>query len=294
MLSSKRYSSLYLTLVFCILVLSNCSAGTIILLNGTSSAGKSSIAQELTNMLTAHTVASISYDEVLGRVLRTMAKEKGYSCTENQSLNDLCKMLPDGALDRVEFGHRIDSMLHDEIRKLVEIHKFVIVDAATEDQEDYAIRMQQLAGLNVFHILVYCNPEKLMEHVSKRNLSDNKDEHRTIVNPFAQFYSIYKPAQSNEHCIDTLDIKKTNALLGVVLEKAQPMLNDEEKAEATQLLLKNFVQKFKCDEQATIKINPFFTYDLLVDTSTVSAEACAQQIVKKLEQQGSMNMVARA
>ena len=275
---STKYSFLSVVLaVFC-LIPSHCSAGKVIFLNGTSSAGKSSIAQMLKQKLTTSKVTIVSYDNILFDTLKKVALEKKFDVGAIQGFKELQETLHENAINPEELAQRVDEALFELVKHRACYDDYVILDAVTEDENEFKVFKEKTSNFDLLHVLVYCGPKKLVEHVFQRNKSNNKDEHRSAVGCLVQFYSMYQPCSENELCIDTIQTKELRMLVNKELKTAQPPLEEEEIFKAEM----DVVQKFKLDVQDTVVIKPFFLYDAIVNTGISSSQACAQQIIEKL------------
>lgn len=286
MLLSKKYSFLYFTLTFFVLVISNGSAGTVILLNGTSSAGKSSIAQELKKALLPNNVEILSIDIVFYEVAREIIKERGYAVDPNKSWTELCESLPEElVLSEKEIIPRAEKKLYEKIKHHAASDKYVILDAVicnTKHAEKWAVALD---GLVVQKVLVYCTPTKLLEHVIQRNTDINEEEHRPLTQPFFQFFKMFTIQKSGtDQYIEEINPQALETLITKNFADPMPTMNEGDLKRAKKVI-ENYQPKFACKTgEQTIKIvpEPFVTYDIVVNAGTSSAKECAQQIIKKL------------
>lgn len=117
---------------------------------------------------------------------------------------------------------------------------------------------------HILTILLYCSPQKLIEHVLERNSKDNPKNYRALHNVFNEYCSKYTSVKKNQHHIDTLH-KDT-------LQKNYNFW--------TSRALKIIINKFFTDSnQHLAYIAPFLkSYDCCINTGKISITECAQKI----------------
>lgn len=121
---------------------------------------------------------------------------------------------------------------------------------------------------NVLIALIYCSPSKLIEHVTKRNLNENPQTHRTLKAVFHEYCNKYKSVNKNQHHIDSLnkdELKNNHSLFA-------------------SFALKQVVQKFFRQTTENISyIAPMLSkYDCFINTGKSSIAASAQKIQQEL------------
>jgi chloramphenicol 3-O phosphotransferase len=133
--------------------LSNQNAGKIIILDGTTTAGKSNIAQHLTTLF-GGSYEQISIDDFHTPVFAEQKKLK---------------------LSAKEFLIRIrqaSDAMYDKIIDLAAIGKVVIVDVILSGhggEKDVSYALKKLNNFNVTLVLVYCPLVMVVERIKRRN-----------------------------------------------------------------------------------------------------------------------------
>jgi predicted AAA+ superfamily ATPase len=225
--------------------------GTIILLNGTSSAGKSTLIKALHELYPDFQVASI--DEY--------TKTHQFNGFANLRYNSFYTMI----YNQATAGKNIlvDTVLyHTRYKKY---------DA-----------MLQSPRVQLIKILVYCPVDCLIAHVQQRNKSGNSMEHRTINQAFRAFLGLYT-MQTKQHnlVIDTIHSDKMKAALQKSLNVIANWSDKNKKRQrATN---KKMVHQFNLDTPHQIFITPSHHWDLIVNTSLNSPEEIAHKISEFIE-----------
>lgn len=257
---------------------------TVIVLNGTSSAGKSSIAQALQKALYPEKIEVLSIDTVFYEIAREYIEEQGYEVDPNKNFTELCASLPETfEIDGDNLLPRAETELFERIKKYAQTDKYVIVDAVINNSKEAEKWAQVLEKLSVYNILVYCSPNKLLERVMQRNQSNIIEEHRGIAQPFEQFFAMYCVQKTETFSIDEINALELDDLIQKNIVEKKHTMEQDEQTEAKRAL-KVYKKKFLNTEAKTIKIVPedFIVFDLVVNSSILSSQECAQQIIEKL------------
>gem|GEM_PF-6664833 len=262
--------------------------GYIILLNGTSTSGKSSLAQALAQSLRGKTEI-FSLDQTSYEIIyQKFITERGYAPTSDEELNTYWDTVSEKALR--EHGHRdladqeVDQQIYAKIRQSHLDGKNVIFD--TVDKTFDCIR--SLHELPVHLVLVYCPLEKLLMRIVQRNKSKDNSEHRRLSYPLDQFFEMYKKqTESAEIPVDILTKDQFDRFIAQI--KIIGQQTERVKSELSEFI--RTVDKkapiiskdFGLDEQPSIEITPTFAYDIVVNTGLLTPEEAARHIQKCLE-----------
>lgn len=260
---------------------------TVIVLNGTSSAGKSSIAHALQNAFYPEKIEVLSIDTVFYEVARKYIEEQGYDVDPNKNFTELCASLPETfEIDGDRLLPRAETELFERVKKYAQTDNYVIVDAVINNAKEAEKWTQVLETLSVYHILVYCAPNKLLERLMQRNHSNIVEEHRGLAQPFEQFFDMYRVQKQEALPIDEINVLELDDLIQNNIVKKEPMMQAEDQTEA-QRALEVYKKKFLNTDAETIKIVPedFIVFDCVVNSSILSSQECAQQIIEKLNLQ---------
>jgi predicted kinase len=229
----------------------NQQAGLIVLLNGTSSAGKSTIVKALQQLDLDFQVASI--DEY--------TKTHQFNGFANLRYNSFYKMICNQAIAG-------QNMLVDTVLYHTRYKKY---DA-----------MLQAPGVRLIKILVYCPIDALIAHVQQRNKSGSVMEHRTINQAFRAFLGLYTMQTKRQSLIiDTLHSDQMkNALKRSLQVIARWSDKNKKRQRATN---KKMVHQFDLDTPHQILLAPCHQWDLIVNTFVDSPEEIAHKILEFIE-----------
>ncbi len=262
-----------LLILFCVVTLfTSCSfkqkrpeAGLIVLFNGTSSAGKSAIINELQGIYgPAYGVVALDDFQV------AYQKEHPISASEREVM----KAMPIEKL-RLLF-RKIHEAMYSHVKQLALQGKNVFVDTVDFD-DDYDRYCAILGSEKVIKILVYCPLDVIVDRVQKRALEGSP---RSLNLVWSQFPAIYKLQESdNDVIVDRIATSRIKAKLPLVREEAK-LTPDEAVSES------DFVKQFKLDTRDEIVLAPKHQWDLIVNTGIHSPEEVAQEVVSFLEKRG--------
>lgn len=221
-------------------------AGTIILFNGTSSAGKTTLIKALHAMYDNFEIASL--DEY----------------TKTHQFNGFADLR----------YHRF----YDMINSKAAAGKNILIDTVLyhKNYKKYD-GMLKKHGVRFIKILVYCPIDCLLAHIQQRNQSGNPMEHRTINQAFRAFLALYTmQTYKNNACIDTIHSQN----VCIALKKSMQMVNNwsEKQKKRQKKINKKMAHQYNVDTPHTIFLTPAHPWHLVVNTSLQSVETIAQQI----------------
>lgn len=256
-----------------------------IVLNGTSSAGKSSNALELKKILGDSWVI-IGWDVARESLYRSRCEGVGF-IDASLSFEQKQKRLQDFfGLSENKQEQMIGSISKDAIRnhlrtsikKLFDEGYNLIVDVIqSQDGHDGTIYfLRQQKNVNLFLVLNYCSFDVLVQHVCERNSSGNRLERRSIEIVAEQFCSLYGPVRSKKQiALDVIckqDIKKV--FTASLFEKYEHKIVNK--------LCNDFIRVFFTHENK-VQITSYIDYDMVVNTGKYRSQQCAKQIKDKFE-----------
>ena len=212
--------------------------GTIILFNGTSSAGKSSLAEAMVQeSKTQYEV--ISFDD-----FRYSYEEKHQTTRWGyKEYNEVMVALYRHAKAEAEAG------------------KNVIIDTVEFDR-GYDTYCEILECPRVIKVIVYCPLEHLLKRIDKRNNEGVPSNRRPVLLSFDQFVQMYKPQTSPQELV--VARTSTSVLRAALAEAGQKAGNT--RRNQYQALYKEYVKVFGIDKDQELVLVPKGKYDVVVNT----------------------------
>jgi len=243
-------------------------AGTIVLFNGTSSAGKSAIIKELQKIY-GDSYVDVKIDDFLREYF---LKHPLPESMTNQEAKDA-------------FSPMIVAY-YTHVKQLALNGKNVFVDTVQFDDK-YEKYSAILGHDKVIKVLVYCPLDVIIERVAKRNQSSDENEKRSIGQAFGQFPAIYKLQESmNETVVDRIKTNRMQHAMELVDLEARQWFKEsgakQEEFEKNEQFLNDFAQQFKLDTLKEIVLVPKHRWDLIVNTGTHSSSEIAKMISEYL------------
>ncbi len=240
------------------------TAGTIILLNGTSSAGKTAIIRAL-KKLYGNTYAALIGDDFV----ETYAAE--HPMPESMSRNT--------------YQHQILSALLTNAKQLSEEGKNILIDLVDFDNH-YEYYCSILDCKKTVKVLVYCPLDVLVDRVEKRNKAGNEKEKRPLNLSFGQFKDIYKLQEyADDMVVDRIETGRVRYALHRAEQEVRELMEaaGEDPEKLIHLFVKPFVEQFKLNTLKKIVLVSKHPWDLIVNTDVNSPAEIAQIIAKYLK-----------
>ena len=233
--------------IVCLVLLAGLTAlaapGEIILLNGTSSAGKSSLAEVLvaTSRLKYEVV---SFDDFY----HDFQAKHHVSRLSGEQFQDFLTSLYRHARRRSDSGRN------------------VIIDTVEFDR-GRDLYCDILVCSNVTMAVVYCPLQDMLKRVERRNNSGDPLNHRAVLLCFQQFVEMYKLQSSPGESV----MEKTRtSILRAALEEAGKKAGSPRNFAS---LYDQYVQAFGIDQDREITIVPKGQYDLVLNTRSKTKKA---------------------
>ncbi len=261
--------------------------GNVILLDGTSCAGKSAIIQEFKKLHPEYVV--IKMDDFYPQDLIEKAQEFGWM---QGALTDPWEFIRtylteknnryylDAQLRRELFSDGSGRHYLDEAKQKALVGRDVIIDTVLEDDIQYAIFTSTFQGLNPLKVLVYCPLDILLERVEKRNMSPDKTEHRLAFGAFEQFPELYKPQTDfAEQLIDTV----RSEMLAQTFDKAMQDFIATGIATGYVPVLEafkhRFIDHFGLATHVEVRLVSSRPYDVILNSGNETPRELAQKII---------------
>ena len=247
--------------------------GKVVLLNGTSSAGKTTMLNELKKI--DDTIKVISFDGFWGPYTKAhptdeldeLAKIARIDENAKQKLNKLAEAYVRNAFDSFY------AQIKDEALK----YNIVIVDTVIEDVKEFDKLAQALGGIPLTNVVLYCPLDITLERLRQRNIAGI--DPRDFRQPVSQYKLLYKPQeQPSEVVVDTIiskDLKQlVRAGIDEYLKNPPEDLKDQIDLVAKELedLYKDFVKHFKLDDLEKVVIVPVRPYALILNCKKSTQE----------------------
>ncbi len=258
------------------------SIGTVIVLHGTGSSGKTSISKFLQKKL--QNCISISIDDFFWPALiengikRKLIKK---SMTREEQMH---VVIDHRALLSSDLQiSKTFKDLYEEVQLLAQEHSFVILDVVFANKSEYYHFCEAMKDIPFFSVLVYCSPIKLAEHVIHRNTYEKIQENRDIFSHMKNFLKFYKKSNDPDTILDTISQQEVFKALEIVTAYAkQAHIKRSLTKEKMKMLHERFEQKFFNKNNAKVSIKYLFEYDIMVNTGKMSSMQCVDLIYEKL------------
>lgn len=260
------------------------TTGSIVLLLGTSSAGKTSIALELEKNLTQDDFTYIGVDTFHWKLMIQDMKNKRLdacfmSDDEVQHLIMTTKEGYDVWMEHESRGWQDGRKLCSEsVRELALAGQNVIVDTVLGAYDAHYV-FEQLYGLSVIIVWVYCDLENLIQHVQMRNNNCHISEKRDILQVLKDFLGMY--SLSEEGFCDFLDRDSISSAL-CSMNNLSNLSFVQLKQQEIEGLIFAYNEKFFKSQDKKARILPKYSYDLLVNTSKESSIDIALKIKESI------------
>lgn len=264
----------------------------IIILNGTTTAGKSSVALDLKALLEAQSTAVeiFAIDTFMVPKIQWALVLNRFNpfnvCVANADL-----LTP---TDILEMGKESQVELCMAVKAAYAQGKTVIIDASIYRKDQIDFYQQALANLKVTWALVYCPLATLVERVIKRNQTSKIIEQRSVFQALDQFGRLYK--NTNNNPIDVLSQEN----LYIACDKAQQTHSAMQNTIPDFLrgiqnvicpfgidrIQKSLLENFELMSNGKVLINSIMQHDCVVNTGLYNSTTCARAIVKSIQESG--------
>lgn len=195
----------YYTLLSLVLLLGYSSVNAfVILINGTCSAGKTTVAHALIDLMKADfkPVHYISVDILA----REIAQKNGLDMVSSDTESEFYQQAIRQAIDQAQCEH--------------ENGKIVIVDVVLFNHDEVMQFKNQIGEMFVKHVLIYADLQTLFLNVTQRNDGLDDLEKRSLFLPFQQylhFYTYFQEELTDGECARFIQLKLSD--IKIVCEK---------------------------------------------------------------------------
>lgn len=286
---------------------------TVILVAGTSSAGKTSIIEALKKMIDSYQVVSIDAFDAEGNIKKVLEqKARAWGWDDKKSTLD--DFLDSYVLNKTGSYMGMETVLsagparniHMAITNATYQAFFeyayekafqgnIIIDTVFDSLQAYEQFISTFKNHKTYKVLVYCPLNVIEERVEKRNKTGKPGEQRNVIQAFTQFAAIYKVQQlATDQIIDTV---QSDVIVKSLERAVAALIQEFKQAEATSDVLKakvqaaiesvykfkeEFIKQFKLVEYKEINIASLQHYDLILNSETSNPDSNAQKIVDLL------------
>jgi chloramphenicol 3-O-phosphotransferase len=282
------------TLVFYILIFSSIAtivsaSNDIIILNGTSSSGKSSIRKELCKILGLNWVSFSIDDYVTKEFIRLYPDALNYSKgIGEEKVDEYIKKFQSSQIGNFLHSNDLFDRIICDMKSCLQQGKNVVIDIVLYG-EKYDYILNNLNPYNVNLIMVYCSLPKLIERVTVRNkiarakgaTLEEKLSNRTFARTIRRFTSLYKSTKLNN-----LLGRITRQDLDIVLKKAELDFDTADMGKNGASNFADFAQALKYElsliDNEFVYVTPIKRYDMIINNSVDFPCALAQKIVDQL------------
>ncbi len=165
----------------------------IIVLNGTSSAGKTTMARNLQASMKEPSEI-LQYDIEADLLLKEQVESMGYRHDAKLSIRNWFNSLPadvkktiDDIDDDVAWTS-VQTRIVEKAQKLNEGGANVIIDTGLKTEDDYNLFVNGLHTDHTYFVLVYASINQLLKNLIARNNSGNSEEERNPLGPIYQYF----------------------------------------------------------------------------------------------------------
>jgi len=238
--------------------------GCVIILDGVSSSGKTSIADCLMKHLDS-SYEKVALDDYVADVF-----------LKKSELHLAHK-------DFVALIRKCREHMYKDIKQLTACGKNILLDtvlSGLEGEKDIKIASEQLKNLVTIKILIYCPLPLIAERIEQRNgksFFDDKPKEMRSIAVMMQFCNVYKIfASESDVLIGALQKKDVEAAC------MPPDFFPQQDIKIFNMVKDRLLFRFGLQNKGVVKIAPRLRYDLIVNTSECFSKKCARKIYKKI------------
>ena len=263
--------------------------GSIILINGHGSVGKSSISACLEKLFPNDAVFIGFDNEILWPHAKKEALRLGL-LNDTMPLEEQQKVLMKCRYKIIVEKNWMDFVreFHTLARSLVEKYRYVILDTVIgvndldvdngQDVQDFVDKMQ---GINVFTVFVYSSPSIHAQHLVERNYLPGYKNKRPM-SSMKDFFCMYKPVTEDAYIVDILTQQEVEKALEVLRKNLTEMGESQDLIQEKIVEIRELYNKtFFIEKQDSVSIAPYLAYDMVVNTGNLSSQECAQLIYQQ-------------
>jgi chloramphenicol 3-O-phosphotransferase len=265
--------------------------GHLILLNGTSSSGKSTILNEFKKLHPDYVAFKV--DDWFTTTTVQMATERGWHSDMQVHPWQYLRDYVNKETARSNFDIEVREHLFTGIRSYYYIMqdvlrqgKNVILDTVLEYDREYINFDACFQEFNCTKVLVYCPVDVVLERIKIRNSSGIPDEQRCAFQLFEPFSAIYKLQEDeDEPIVDMFSRDSLRQTLHIAIQQLVAAGISESYVQRLREFERAFIATFKLDTQTQVKLVARHPYDLIINSSHASPAVLALQIKKFIHQE---------
>ncbi|MFA6527051.1 MAG: AAA family ATPase [Candidatus Babeliales bacterium] len=253
-----------------------------LILNGTSSSGKSTLAKKLQKIV-KQPIEILQLDSEATQVIKEMLEAMGHHYDGKTEFWEWFNSLPEDIKSKIDESDDVweseaTKRLIEKAKKLVSEGTNVIIDTVFENENEYTRFKKELNCERTYFVLVYAPMVKLLENVLERNSSGNKSEERDLSMPFGQYlFEFYQPCNlSFPQKLDVLTRKDFDAVCQQLERHTKNQ--DQEALKKAREDKEKVAHTFFGDKNITgiaLKLPP---HDFVIHTGTASPTKCAKTL----------------
>ncbi len=265
--------------------------GSLILINGVPSVGKSTICKHLATLIKDRKVVYLSLDrDVLPEVAFEQALKLGL--IHNQMSEDEIRQIIIANIETI-FQESVQTrwiepscQLFKKARNIACEGNVVLLDTVVgicENGADWIAFKKMMKGIRTFTALVYCPLDVLAQRIALRNSLNDPAEHRDPYNTMLEFCWMYRPTTINAQAVAVLE--KNEMLKAMDLIKSQLIqagMCESDAIEKVQNLQSHFEQTFFNKGQKKVLITSRMHHDCIFHTLNGSGKESAEMVYKEL------------
>lgn len=270
-----------ITIVF--FISTNTKMGKVVLINGTSSAGKTTLLNEFHKLNLDYIVLKV--DDWFPQRWIDLAKQLGWDKNSNIDSWDFLhnfltkrtgKYYFDVELRKHLFNH---TDFYQQAKNLALSGKNVIIDTVLEYEKEYINFSSVFNNYPVIKILLYCPLHTILERVDQRNKSGDIAEYRTSFQTFNQFKNMYEIKENNQQTIDITKSYLMKESLNTSIDDFIASKIPEVYYPKLERFKNKFVNKFKLDLLGEISLSPkYYSYDLVLNSGNNNSSKLAHEL----------------
>ncbi len=265
------------------------NSGQILLLNGVSSSGKSTIIHEIHKINPDIKILKVDdwFPEILQKKAASFGWQAGsdagpwlYICnhahrTTGQYYFDtqIREMFFEGAA--IEF--------YQKAKDIAKNQQNVIIDTVLENDREHKTFDDFFKIDKALKVLIYCPMNVLLERVETRNRLEIAREYRNAFQSFEQFPALYKLQEAKSETI--VDIVEADVLEAALEKAIQELIKhnipDPYLPKLSQFKI-DFIKKFRLSEKKEVLLVAKHTYDLILNNFKETPVESAKTILKLL------------
>lgn len=251
--------------------------GQIIVLQGVSSSGKTSIAKELALQLKTSKITVMDYDAYLRSIIIQKALEIGYDLNESkyiwaQDFYIVTKHL--SPEKRKQIFLQMLTSFFERIKNAALSGKIVLVDSIAP--QDTPLFLQYMGNITITTVLLYTPIDTIITFIQNKNNSATSEyDKRSLLISLQQYPYYFKPAMNNNFFVDTLHLSKIQKYFKYINKEIFWYIPKSTTFEPS------FLQHFQLDQMSSIQITPIMPYDIIMYQSELSISKRAQ-VLKRL------------